>query len=174
MTAPQREQREQRAPRTRRATVVGEGRAVLRLVLPDELSPATRRRRARLLLAGVWLVSAVALLGVVAAHVLLAQQAFRMDRLQSKATTEQARNQALRLQVAELEAPSRIVAEAQQRLGMVTPPTVAYLVPGRSGPPVRSQPAPSPTTTVAGRGGYPPRPGSSTTSSNSAAGSSKP
>ena len=172
MTAPQ---REQRATRTRRAAVVGEGRAVLRLVLPDELSPATRRRRARFLLAGVWLVSAVALLGVVAAHVVLAQQAFRMDKLQSKATSEQARNQALRLQVAELEAPSRIVAEAQQRLGMVTPPTVAYLVPGRSGPPLRSQPAPSTTTTTSvGNGGYPPRSGSSATSSNPAAGTSHP
>ena len=45
----------------------------------------------------------------------------------------------LRLQVAELEAPERVVAAAQQRLGMVPAPGVTYLSP--TGP-VADDPAP--------------------------------
>ena len=42
-------------------------------------------------------------------------------------TAAQAENQRLRLDVARLESPSRIVAEAQARLGMVPPAVVIYL-----------------------------------------------
>lgn len=69
------------------------------------------------------------LFGLVASHVLLTQGQFRLDRLKSRAEVEHARYQRLRLQVAELESPSRIVATAQERLGMVPPPSVTYLSP---------------------------------------------
>lgn len=69
------------------------------------------------------------LFGLVASHVLLTQGQFRLDRLRARASSEQARYQRLRLQVAELESPSRIVATAQERLGMVPPPSVTYLSP---------------------------------------------
>src|SRR5205085_8213535 len=44
----------------------------------------------------------------------------------------QAHYESLRLEVAELEAPSRIVREAQERLGMVPPPGVTYLTPSET------------------------------------------
>jgi cell division protein FtsL len=91
--------------------------------------PAPRRRRARLLTVLVSIVVMASLFGLVASHVLLTQGQFRLDRLRSRAAAEQARYERLRLQVAELESPSRVVATAQERLGMVPPPTVTYLSP---------------------------------------------
>ena len=61
-------------------------------------------------------------------HVLLIQSEFRLDRINKEATKEEARYEKLRLDVAQLSAPDRIVATAQQRLGMVVPPQVAYLM----------------------------------------------
>lgn len=65
--------------------------------------------------------------GAAAFHVLLVQSQFRLDRLQDTAATEQQRYERLRLEVARLSAPERIVATAAERLGMVAPPEVAYL-----------------------------------------------
>jgi hypothetical protein len=75
--------------------------------------------------------------GAAAFHVLLVQSQFRLDRLSDAAATEQQRYEHLRLEVARLSAPERIVATAAERLGMVAPPEVAYL------------PAPSPSATDA-------------------------
>jgi len=61
-------------------------------------------------------------------HVLLIQSEFRLDQLNKEAAKEEARYETLRLDVAQLSAPERIVATAQQRLGMVVPPQVAYLM----------------------------------------------
>jgi cell division protein FtsL len=61
-------------------------------------------------------------------HVLLIQSEFRLDRINKEAAKEEARYETLRLDVAQLSAPERIVATAQQRLGMVVPPQVAYLM----------------------------------------------
>jgi cell division protein FtsL len=69
------------------------------------------------------------LFGLVGLHVMLAQNQFRLDRLDGRADAEQARYERLRLQVDRLESPQRIVATAQQRLGMVTPGSVTYLTP---------------------------------------------
>ena len=79
----------------------------------------------------------VLLFGVVAFHAVLSQGQLQLDRLQTEAETQQAKYDRLRLQVAELEAPERVVAVAQQRLGMVPPPGVTYLSPSgatKSGP----------------------------------------
>lgn len=88
---------------------------------------AARRGRARvvavLTIAGIGAV----LLSVVAAHVVITQNQFRLEGLQARAEAEQERYERLRLRVAELEAPSRIVAAAQERLGMVPPPGITYL-----------------------------------------------
>jgi cell division protein FtsL len=72
------------------------------------------------------------LFGLVGLHVMLAQNQFRLDRLNSRADAEQARFERLRLQVDQLESPQRIIATAQQKLGLVTPGSVTYLTP--SGP----------------------------------------
>jgi cell division protein FtsL len=104
----------------------------LRLVEPpgpagtNRLDRAARRRRARVLVVGVAGVGVV-LLSLVAAHVVITQNQFRLEGLQARAEVEQERYERLRLQVAELEAPARIVAAAQERLGMVPPPGVTYL-----------------------------------------------
>ena len=61
-------------------------------------------------------------------HVILIQSEFRLDQINKEASKEEARYGKLRLDVAQLSAPDRIVATAQQRLGMVVPPQVAYLM----------------------------------------------
>jgi hypothetical protein len=65
---------------------------------------------------------------VVACQVLLVQGQERLDTLESGIAAERGRHQELRLQVAGLESPARIVAAATE-LGMVTPPEVLYLTP---------------------------------------------
>lgn len=71
----------------------------------------------------------ITVFALVASHVVLAQGQFRLERLKARAAVEEARHERLRLHVAELESPSRIVAAAQERLGMVPPPSVTYLSP---------------------------------------------
>lgn len=110
-------------PRTGRATAV-----------------VTRRR---VLWATVSLVAVVAL-AVSACQVLIAQSQFELARLQSDAGTAEDRYDRLRLQVAELESPGRIMATAQERLGMVPPRGVTYLTP-----------IPSESATPAGSGSQP-------------------
>jgi cell division protein FtsL len=101
----------------------------LEVVPPGARSPRAQRRRARLLAAAATGLLLTVLFGLVAFHVVLTQGQLQLDQLQSRAADEQARYDRLRLQVAELEAPERVVAEAQQRLGMVPPPGVTYLSP---------------------------------------------
>jgi cell division protein FtsL len=93
--------------------------------------------------AGVLLACGIvfALAGV---HVLLTQGQFRLERLQRQDADAQAQYVRLRLEVAQLESPGRIVAEAQERLGMVPPNAVTYLTP--SGP----VPAPHPAASTGG------------------------
>ncbi|MGQ0520595.1 MAG: cell division protein FtsL [Actinomycetota bacterium] len=98
-------------------------------VVRDGRSPARRRARARLLAVLVLVVVTAALFGLVASHVALTQGQFELEELRKRAATEEARYERLRLQVAELESPGRIVAAAQERLGMVPPPGVTYLSP---------------------------------------------
>ena len=125
---------EQRA--ARRAPIPGRppaeesgDRPILRVVDRSLRTPAARRSRARIMGVLVLTVVAAALFGLVASHVALAQGQFRLDRLRQNAQAQQDRYERLRLQVAELESPGRIVAAAQERLGMVPPPSVTYLSP---------------------------------------------
>jgi cell division protein FtsL len=87
----------------------------------------SRRRAALALLMAVLVVGA--LFSVVVAHVVLTQNQFRLDDLEARAASEEATQQRLRLEVAQLQSPSRIVQVAQQRLGMVVPSNVTYLEP---------------------------------------------
>lgn len=90
---------------------------------------ATRRRRRR----GVaWIglgLLATGLLAVVVSHVLLSQQHYELEQLDRQAAQSQRRYDQLRLEVARLEAPGRIVEVATTRLGMVAPEEVTYLTP---------------------------------------------
>lgn len=84
----------------------------------------------------MWIAGVVTVVGVVfavvIAHVALTQGQFRLAQLQAEADGSQAGYARLRLQVAELESPQRIVAAAQQHLGMVSPASVTYLAPKTS------------------------------------------
>jgi cell division protein FtsL len=99
-----------------------------------------RRRAGRRRLLVTLGIASVAIVGLalVALHVLIAENQFRLDGLQQQAATEQAGYEKLRLQVAELEAPARIVSVAEGRLGMVQPASVTYLPATTSSPPVTS------------------------------------
>lgn len=100
----------------------------LRVVGRARPRPTRRRRRARGAAALAGLL-AVALFGLVTSHVVLTQGQFRLQELRQRAAAEQARYERLRLRVAELESPARVVAAAHERLGMVPPPGVTYLSP---------------------------------------------
>jgi hypothetical protein len=83
---------------------------------------------------------------------MLASGQARLDQLDQRVSDAQGRYESLRLDVAQLEAPSRIVREAQERLGMVPPPGVTYLTPSQTVSAEVGQAAvnPSPTSTDAG------------------------
>ena len=128
------------APRPRRSAPAGT-RPDIKVVRPARPGPSERTgvlprtgrttaviTRRRLAWGAVSLVALVAL-AVSACQVLIAQSQFELARLQSDAATAEDRYDRLRLQVAELESPGRIMATAQERLGMVPPPGVTYLTP---------------------------------------------
>lgn len=105
-------------------------RPPLRVVTDEPTRPKVdRRRRARRVIGLTVLFVIAALFGLVSSHVVLTQGQFRLEQLEAEAADEQARFERLRLQVAQLESPERIVAAAQERLGMVPPPGVKYLSP---------------------------------------------
>ena len=89
---------------------------------------ARRRANGRRLLvsAGIGLLGLFCL-GLVTLHVLIAENQFTLDRLTQTAASEQASYEKLRLQVAQLEAPARIVSESEGRLGFVQPGSVTYV-----------------------------------------------
>ncbi|GEM_PF-2900243 len=122
-----------------------EERRHLRVVPKNYVSARTRRNRARLLVVLTGVLIAAALFGVVAFHVVLTLNQLDIQHLRAEADSASVKQQQLRLQVAELESPERVV-DAAQKLGMVPPATVHYLSPNGTAAPV---PAPTPTTVPA-------------------------
>jgi cell division protein FtsL len=125
----------------------------LRLVGVEELAAIRRRRRFRI---GGMVVAAFVILLLFAAvgmHVLLAQNQFRLDQLNTAANAQQAQYQQLQLQVDQLSSPQRILSIAEGKLGMVEPKSVTYLDPSSatSGPSATAnQGGPAPATAPAG------------------------
>lgn len=111
---------------------VGEGIRHLRVVQPRQLTVAERRRRTRLLLEAGVAVAVVVVFGLVYVHVALAQRQFSIDHVTAQVQKDQARYQALRLEVAQLGSPQNIIATAEGQLGMVQPASVTYLTPTTS------------------------------------------
>jgi cell division protein FtsL len=113
------------APQPRRTPATRERRPQLRVV--D--APAPRRLSLGaltvLVVGGIFAV----LFGLVVFHTMLLQNQQRLDRLDAQVTDAQARYQSLRLQVAQLEAPQRIIDAATPKLGMVPPDGTTYLTP---------------------------------------------
>jgi cell division protein FtsL len=89
--------------------------------------------------------------GLAAFHSVLVQGQLHLDKLDQRITAEQQRQTELRLQVAQLGAPQRVVVAAGD-LGMVTPDNRVYLaavVPGSVVPPPPTTKAPRTSTTKA-------------------------
>ncbi len=104
-------------------------RPPLRVVDRRERSPRTRRRRAAAVVVLATLLLFGALFGMAVFQTILVQGQARLDRLDQRIAAEQQRLEGLRVDVAALEAPDRIVAEAERRLGMVPPDEVLYVAP---------------------------------------------
>jgi cell division protein FtsL len=129
MTAPTVVDSRRAHPAARPVPVKAPSKAPLKVVPDGYRPPRHRRRRARLLTATCVVLACGLLFALVGIHVLLTQGQFRLGRLQTQADDAQAQYVRLRLQVAELESPQRIVADAQERLGMISPSALTYLTP---------------------------------------------
>ena len=106
------------------STSPSESRRHLRLV---DREARRRTNRRHLIVSAAIAGIAVVFLALVALHVLIAENQFRLDQLQQQASVQQERYEKLRLEVAELEAPARIVSVAEGPLGMRQPGSVTYL-----------------------------------------------
>ena len=87
--------------------------------------PIRRRRRVPFLLFALLLVAAI-VVGLVSAQALVAQESFRMADLSAEADRLEASYGRLRLEVAELSSPDRIV-DAARKAGLVLPEEVEEL-----------------------------------------------
>ena len=116
--------RRQAAPEPRPVPI---RRPPLRLVDDSRVVRAARQRRRRRLLAVAAVSAGLAFVALAAAHAHLVTNQDHIDELRRQVEEAQVRHQELRLQVASLEAPSRIVEVATERLGMVPAETVTPL-----------------------------------------------
>ena len=112
-----------RAPR--RQPLVAPARRPKLEVVPER---GRRLRTGPTVVLGGLLAFAIAFLLVVA-QAMLVQGQQQLDDLGTRVADAARRQQELRLQVAELESPTRIVAVATNDLGMVPPAGVTYLTP---------------------------------------------
>ncbi|MGH9190370.1 MAG: septum formation initiator family protein [Acidimicrobiales bacterium] len=97
----------------------------LRLVpRPEEIRS---RRRGRMAAAVVVVLVCAGLFAILGLRVLLIQGQAQVDGLDAKLASERSSGQQLRVHVAELESPERVVRMARERLGMVTPAKVIPL-----------------------------------------------
>jgi cell division protein FtsB len=158
-------------------------RAPLRVLPTEHLERRARRRRARLTLTVAASLVAGSLLGVVAINVMIAQDQLRLDRLDAQRNAALAHRGQLQLQLAQLQAPARIVAQAEQRLGMVVPPKLTYLsgngapvqtTAGGAVPPPLPSPSPPAAAPTSPAAGATPPAGSSTPPSPARAGPASP
>ena len=145
-------------PAHRRAEAEAETVPALRLIDAQARSRHRALTRAATVLASA--LAAVGLFGVVTLHVVLTQGQAQLDQLQARADAESIRNGRLTVEIAELEAPARVVEAARGRLGMVPMAAIVYLpstdpatplppvAAPKALPPVSAPPlsAPTPTT----------------------------
>lgn len=103
------------------------------------LQVKSARQGRRLLITVCTTLTVVLAFGVVASHVLVAQNQNRLDNLNRRLDAEQTRYERLRFQLAELESPERVVSKAHSRLGMVEPTQVKYVAPVVANPTVISE-----------------------------------
>ena len=118
-----------------------------------------RRRRTAVVTVLAMMVMFGVMLGLAAFQTLIAQGQETLDRLRVQTSDAQVADAKLRLQVAQLESPSRIVSVAEQRLGLAPPDSIHYIAPSGDNALAVKQasdaahagaPTSSPTTTIAG------------------------
>lgn len=123
---------------TRADTQIRPRRQPERRVRPPQAPPTLRlvdpaaerqRRRAAMLTGALVMAICAGLFSIVGLRVMLAQGQVEIDRLETTVDSQRATQQRLRLTVAELEAPARIVKDARSRLGMINPGVVTSLAP---------------------------------------------
>jgi hypothetical protein len=115
----------------------------------EVVAPAARRRRS-------WQVGTVAggllflaMFVIVGAQTLIVQQQRHIDDVNNRITAAEDQAEQLKMDLAELQSPERIVNEARDRLGMVQAPSPVYLLPGADDDARAAEvPAATPTTTV--------------------------
>jgi cell division protein FtsL len=90
--------------------------------------PAARRRRWGILATAACAAVFAVMLGLTTFQARIAADQLQLDRLDHQVTDAQSRYEQLRLEVARLESPTRVVAAAHE-LGMVQPETPIYLSP---------------------------------------------
>ena len=105
-------------------------------------SPRARRRRRRAMVGMSVLAALAGVFGLVLVHVELTAHQLGLVRLQKQADAQQERYMKLRLEVAQLQSPERVVARAQQ-LGMVPPVTITYVTASGDGGPAAGPAAPA-------------------------------
>lgn len=133
------------APRRASSGSTAVAAPALRLVDHSALPRRRALTRAATVLAST--LAAVGLFGVVCLHVFLTQGQAELDALHKRADAAVAHNGQLTVEVAQLEAPARVVGWARQHLGMVPLAAVAYLPaadPISPLPPVPEGPLPTP------------------------------
>lgn len=100
---------------------------------PDlRVVPVARPRRGGALVVVALFVVCGALLGTAALHTMLVSGQRQVDRLDEQIRSLQQSNQSRRLEVAQLESPVRVVAEAEAA-GMEAPDAVTWLIEGPDG-----------------------------------------
>lgn len=104
-----------------------------RLQVVATAQPRSGRIRRTGLVVAVVLLAGLFVIGLVQGVVTETQG--RIDQLNGQIDDATAQDRELRLRRAELLAPARLRAVAQDRLGMVTPTTIVYLVPSQPAAP---------------------------------------
>lgn len=106
---------------------------------PDlRIVPTPRPRRGGALVVAALLVVCGALLGTAVLHTMLVSGQRQIDRMDEQIRATQQANQGRRLDVAELESPVRVVAEAEAA-GMIDPDSVTWLMENPDGSIVSSR-----------------------------------
>lgn len=110
--------------------VVGDAPARLRVVRRKKLKLIERVGMSRMIpyIIGAAIALAAVVFAVLLAQVILAQSAFKLADLRKDLLAAETKHEELLLEAAKMESPDRIEAIARDRLGMVRPISVEYIV----------------------------------------------
>lgn len=105
------------------------GETHLRLIEMGSRTRSRYRPTPRAALALTIVAATAVCLALVYFHVVLAQRQFAIDNTNAQISKQETTYQNLRLKVAELSSPAKIISTAEGKLGMVQPSSVKYLTP---------------------------------------------